>query len=53
MIVLPGEVMIIQLGQMGPEHMLTAEKWVVGEGESRNINIELEVSLKFSSTRNV
>lgn len=53
MIVLPGEVVIIQLGQMGPEHMLTAEKWVVGEDEPRNINIKLEVSLEFSSTGNI
>lgn len=52
-IVLPGEVMVIQLSQTGPEHMLTTEKWVVGKDQSRNIDIELEVPLKFFSTRNI
>lgn len=45
--------MVIQLSQTGPEHMLTTEKWVVGKDQSRNINIELEVPLKFCSTRNI
>lgn len=53
MMVLPGEVMIIQLCQMGSEHVLATEKRVVGEDHSRNINIELEVSLEFCSTRNI
>lgn len=52
-IVLPGEVMVVQLSQTGPEHMLTTEKWVVGKDQSRNINIELEVPLKLCSTRNI
>lgn len=53
MMVLPGEVMIIQLSQMGPEHVLTTEERVVGEDHSRNINIELEVSIEFCSTGDI
>lgn len=53
MMVLPGEVMIIQLSQMGPEHVLATEERVVGEDHSRNINIELEVPLEFCSSGNI
>lgn len=52
-IVLPSEVMVIQLCQTGPEHVLTTEEWMVGKDQSRNINIELEVPLKFCSTGNI
>lgn len=49
-VVLPAEVVVIQLSQTGPEHMLTTEERMVGKDQSRNIDIELEVPLKFSST---
>lgn len=53
LIVLPGEVMVVQLSQTGPEHMLTTEERMVGKDQSRNINIQLEVPLKFCSTGNI
>lgn len=52
-IVLPGEIMVVQLSQTGPEHMLTTEKRVVAKDQPRNIHIQLEVPLKFCSTRNI
>lgn len=33
-IVLPGEVLVIQLGQTGPQDMLTAEEWVMRKDKS-------------------
>lgn len=50
---LPGEVMVIQLSQTGTEHVLPTEERVMGKDESGNIHVELEVSLKFGSTRNI
>lgn len=52
-IVLPGEVLVIQLGQTGPQDVFATEEWVMREDKSRDINIKLVVSLRVCCTSNV
>lgn len=52
-VVLPGEVLIIQLSYAGSQDMFTAEEWVMGEDQARNINVELVVSFRVRCTANI
>lgn len=50
---LSAEVLIVQLSQSGPQHMLPAEEAMMGEDEASNIHIQLVVPLDVTDSRNV
>lgn len=43
-VVLPAQILIIQLGQSSCQDVFTAEKWVMTEDQSRNIYVQSVVS---------
>lgn len=50
---LPGEVLIVQLSQTGPEDVLPAEERVMGEDQARDVHVQLVVSLRVGRSRDV
>lgn len=52
-LVLSGQVLIVQLGETGCQHMFTAEERMMGEDEARYIYIQLVVCLGIAHSRYV
>lgn len=47
------EVLVVQLGQPSPQHMLPAEQRMVGKYEPGYIDVQLVVSVRVSDSRHV
>lgn len=47
------EVLVVQLGQASPQHMLPAEQGMMGEYEPGYVNVQLVVSVRVADSHDI